>query len=176
MSAFRAIILPAGGDLVRIRLALGIQGPGDVAVDEPCDVLLALDRNSAAVVSGADITFQVDDRAADAQLVLWLSPIGFIKAGLAAPNAAATDHYYIVILERLMFTRTGGCERLRNGAYSSPASFDSQHSLALFFATVVTWPQGPAPLRKVRRGAASRRRPVTKTHGRQDTAAWACRA
>jgi hypothetical protein len=32
--------------------------------------------------------------AADQQLVLWETPTGFIKAGLAAPNAAATDRYY----------------------------------------------------------------------------------
>jgi hypothetical protein len=32
--------------------------------------------------------------AGDRQLVLWQSPTGFIKAGLAAPNAAATDRYY----------------------------------------------------------------------------------
>ena len=32
--------------------------------------------------------------AGDRQLVIWSNPIGFIKAGLAAPNAAATDHYY----------------------------------------------------------------------------------
>jgi hypothetical protein len=32
--------------------------------------------------------------AGDRQLALWTNPIGFIKAGLAAPNAAATDRYY----------------------------------------------------------------------------------
>jgi glyoxylase-like metal-dependent hydrolase (beta-lactamase superfamily II) len=32
--------------------------------------------------------------AGDRQLGLWTNPIGFIKAGLAAPNAAATDRYY----------------------------------------------------------------------------------
>jgi glyoxylase-like metal-dependent hydrolase (beta-lactamase superfamily II) len=32
--------------------------------------------------------------AGDSQLTLWTSPIGFIKAGLAAPNAAATDRYF----------------------------------------------------------------------------------
>ena len=32
--------------------------------------------------------------AGDRQMVLWQTPIGFIKAGLAAPNAAATDRYY----------------------------------------------------------------------------------
>ena len=32
--------------------------------------------------------------AGDRQLSIWTNPIGFIKAGLAASNAAATDHYY----------------------------------------------------------------------------------
>jgi glyoxylase-like metal-dependent hydrolase (beta-lactamase superfamily II) len=32
--------------------------------------------------------------AGDRQLFLWTNPIGFIKAGLAAPNAAVTDRYY----------------------------------------------------------------------------------
>jgi glyoxylase-like metal-dependent hydrolase (beta-lactamase superfamily II) len=32
--------------------------------------------------------------AGDRQLSIWTNPIGFIKAGLAAPNAAATDRYY----------------------------------------------------------------------------------
>src|SRR5262249_21463116 len=32
--------------------------------------------------------------AGDRQLAMLSNPIGFIKAGLAAPNAAATDHYY----------------------------------------------------------------------------------
>jgi hypothetical protein len=32
--------------------------------------------------------------AGDRQLTLWTNPIGFIKAGLAAPNAGATDRYY----------------------------------------------------------------------------------
>ena len=32
--------------------------------------------------------------AGDRQLAIWTNPIGFIKAGLAAPNAAATDRYF----------------------------------------------------------------------------------
>jgi glyoxylase-like metal-dependent hydrolase (beta-lactamase superfamily II) len=32
--------------------------------------------------------------AGDRQLTIWTNPIGFIKAGLAAPNSAATDRYY----------------------------------------------------------------------------------
>jgi glyoxylase-like metal-dependent hydrolase (beta-lactamase superfamily II) len=32
--------------------------------------------------------------AGDRQLSIWTNPYGFIKAGLAAPNAAATDRYY----------------------------------------------------------------------------------
>src|SRR5262245_15254110 len=32
--------------------------------------------------------------AGDRQLAIWTDPIGFIKAGLAAPNAAATDRYF----------------------------------------------------------------------------------
>jgi glyoxylase-like metal-dependent hydrolase (beta-lactamase superfamily II) len=32
--------------------------------------------------------------AGDRQLVMWSTPIGFIKAGLEAPNAAVTDRYY----------------------------------------------------------------------------------
>jgi glyoxylase-like metal-dependent hydrolase (beta-lactamase superfamily II) len=32
--------------------------------------------------------------AGDRQLVLWTNPVGFIKAGLEAPNAAVTDRYY----------------------------------------------------------------------------------
>jgi hypothetical protein len=31
--------------------------------------------------------------AGDRQLAIWTNPIGFIKAGLEAPNAAATDRY-----------------------------------------------------------------------------------
>ena len=37
---------------------------------------------------------QLATEAGDRQLAIWTNPIGFIKAGLAAPNAAATDHYY----------------------------------------------------------------------------------
>jgi glyoxylase-like metal-dependent hydrolase (beta-lactamase superfamily II) len=37
---------------------------------------------------------QLATEAGDRQLAIWSNPIGFIKAGLAAPNAAATDHYY----------------------------------------------------------------------------------
>jgi len=32
--------------------------------------------------------------AGDRQLSIWTNPIGFIKAGLADPNAAATDRYF----------------------------------------------------------------------------------
>src|SRR6516225_7460002 len=32
--------------------------------------------------------------AGDRQLSIWTNPYGFIKAGLAAPNAAATDRYF----------------------------------------------------------------------------------
>jgi len=32
--------------------------------------------------------------AGDRQIALWTNPVGFIKAGLEAPNAAATDRYY----------------------------------------------------------------------------------
>jgi glyoxylase-like metal-dependent hydrolase (beta-lactamase superfamily II) len=32
--------------------------------------------------------------AGDRQLAIWTNPIGFIKAGLAAPDAAATDRYF----------------------------------------------------------------------------------
>jgi glyoxylase-like metal-dependent hydrolase (beta-lactamase superfamily II) len=34
------------------------------------------------------------DAATDRQLLLWAHPAGFIQAGLAAPNAAATDRYF----------------------------------------------------------------------------------
>src|SRR5215471_10611894 len=37
---------------------------------------------------------QLATEAGDRQLTIWTNPIGFIKAGLTAPNAAATDHYY----------------------------------------------------------------------------------
>jgi glyoxylase-like metal-dependent hydrolase (beta-lactamase superfamily II) len=34
------------------------------------------------------------EAAGDRQLMIWASPAGFIQAGLAAPNAAATDRYF----------------------------------------------------------------------------------
>src|SRR5258708_15706590 len=37
---------------------------------------------------------QLATEAGDRQLTMWTNPIGFIKAGLAAPNAAATDRYF----------------------------------------------------------------------------------
>jgi glyoxylase-like metal-dependent hydrolase (beta-lactamase superfamily II) len=37
---------------------------------------------------------QLATEAGDRQLAIWTDPIGFIKAGLAAPNAAATDRYF----------------------------------------------------------------------------------
>jgi len=37
---------------------------------------------------------QAADVAGNRQLWLWINPAGFIQAGLAAPNAAATDRYY----------------------------------------------------------------------------------
>jgi len=37
---------------------------------------------------------QLATEAGDRQLAIWSNPIGFIKAGLAAPNAAATDRYF----------------------------------------------------------------------------------
>jgi glyoxylase-like metal-dependent hydrolase (beta-lactamase superfamily II) len=37
---------------------------------------------------------QLATEAGDRQLAIWTNPIGFIKAGLAAPNAAATDRYF----------------------------------------------------------------------------------
>ena len=37
---------------------------------------------------------QAADVAGDRQLLLWTNPIGFIKAGLEAPNAAVSDRYF----------------------------------------------------------------------------------
>jgi hypothetical protein len=37
---------------------------------------------------------QPPDVAADRQHLLWTNPVGFIKAGLEAPNATATDRYF----------------------------------------------------------------------------------
>jgi glyoxylase-like metal-dependent hydrolase (beta-lactamase superfamily II) len=41
-----------------------------------------------------EATRTMADVAGDRQLMLWTGPAGFIQAGLAAPNAAATDRYF----------------------------------------------------------------------------------
>ena len=75
--------------------------------------------------------------AGDRQLALWTNPIGFIKAGLAATNAAATDHYYgrtscaaIVIAcssRRLAFP--GNLQGSAGNAYLSETSYVSGWSV-----------------------------------------------
>jgi hypothetical protein len=44
---------------------------------------------------------QPADVASDRQHLLWTNPVGFIKAGLEAPNAAATDRYALSLWPRV---------------------------------------------------------------------------
>jgi hypothetical protein len=85
----------AKSDYVRVQGNNPPRGGGGIPIQGEQHVTQFVNGNSAWNLNaqGEPVRQSAVD-AGDRQLLLWTNPVGFIKAGLAAPNAAVTDRYY----------------------------------------------------------------------------------
>jgi glyoxylase-like metal-dependent hydrolase (beta-lactamase superfamily II) len=85
----------AKSDYVRVQGNNPPRGGGGIPIQGEQHVMQFVNGNSAWNLNaqGEPVRQSAVD-AGDRQLLLWTNPVGFIKAGLAAPNAAVTDRYY----------------------------------------------------------------------------------
>jgi glyoxylase-like metal-dependent hydrolase (beta-lactamase superfamily II) len=82
-------------DYVRVQGNNPPRGGGGIPIEGEQHATELVNGNTAwnLNVQGQPVA-QPADVAGDRQLMIWANPIGFIKAGLEASNAAATDRYF----------------------------------------------------------------------------------